>query len=333
MNGLLLRAAMLAGLVLASAFGAERAMAQEANAATAFSNLVEAGNYDKANFYITNGFVTADSIDASQLFFDVLMAKYSRDMPANAASIDNLYNYLGAIEAIDLNRAMSCGRRKQDRCLLVNNLMTGADRDTFAYFVDRGLDLNLRVEGMVPAPVPLLLRLGTNYDIEDLNFLVSKGMVLGDELYPIEELANYSDDYARQRRLNMPGDYLYLGAQNFLDVMIIALGTEIRENPPRKSLRQKTLCEFVTHASASFSPSFDYLLYLLQANEEFRGTNIAKMEKSGNSIYQPFPPPCVSLIQAMASSHGELQQVISRFAGQGDVETADWLIGITDGAG
>lgn len=303
----------------------------EASPVTAFSKLVEAGSYEDANFYLTNKFVTAENIDTAQLFVDVVMAKYVSDMAANAKAIDTLYNYLAAIEPIDLNRPLSCGRYESDKqpCLFVNILMGGADRDTIAYFVERGLDLNGRVTGIVPATVPLLLRLGTAYSLSDLNYFASNGMVLGDELYPIEELANYRDRQSYYSQLNMPTDYLSLRDQNFLDVLVIALGTRMESDMMRESARRKTLCDFIAYAAPSFSPSFDYLQFLLQTIEDFRGPKIGKLEKYGRDIYQPFPDSCVALVRNMAASHAKLQDVISRFAGEGDVETANWLIMIS----
>ena len=327
----LARVLALAALIASACAGG--AVAQQADdTATAFRNFVMSGNYDNANFYLTNKLIEAKDIDTSQLFFDVLMEKYATDLNANAGKIDKLYNFLTALVPIDLNRQMRCGYPGQERyCMLAGNLLTGARRDAIAYFVERGLDLNRQVAGIVPATVPMILRLGVNYSIDDLNFFVSKGMVLGDELYPVQDLASYLDTGLYNQQLRMPDNYLTLQDQNLLDVLVIALGTRTHGQNFQESAHKKTLCDFIAYAAPSFTPSFDYLSYVLETNEQFRGSNIGKMERESRSIYEPFPASCVTLIRNMAASHARVDKVISQFAGKGDVDTANWLIGIKQG--
>jgi hypothetical protein len=263
------------------------------------------------------------------MFFNILMDSYYRNMKKNAVKIDTLYQFLSSLGTIDLNKTMDCNG--DSHCLLANELMYGASPDAVKYFVDRGLNLNRTERGIIPASMPFMIRLGSIYDVENMNFFAQNGLVLGDELYPIEQLSNYRDDYLYSGRLNMPENYLELSDQNLLDVAVIALGSSVNEDSPKASIRRKVLCDFITYAASSFTPSFDYLLYLLKVSNTFRGEYVGKTEKSGNSIYQPFPNSCVSLIQSMAASHAQLQSVISDFANNGDVKTAQWLISIKQG--
>lgn len=315
--------------VLMLALQGQKATAATEESIAAFSKFVEAGNYQDANFYLSSNLIAPAEIDTSQLFFSVVMKRFSNDLQKNAGQIDVLYKYLSEIAPIDLNRQMRCGEYNEDSlCLFVNNLLTGADRNAVNYFVERGMNLNQRVPGIVPSTVPLFLRLGVRYSLDDINFMVSKGLVLGDELYPISELASYRDRYLYSDQLQMPDNYLSLSDQNFLDLLVVALGTRTDDDDPHQSVRRKNLCDFITYAAPSFTPSFDYLLYILNSVNDFRGANIGQMKRYSNNFYQPFPPSCVALIQSMAASHSHLDTVISRFAASEDVDTARWLISI-----
>jgi hypothetical protein len=247
-----------------------------------------------------------------------------------AAEIDALYSYLDAFEPIDLNQPVTCGYNGEFRCLFASDLMTGAPMTTIGYFVERGMDLNIRIPGILPPSVPLLTRLGAVYSVADLNAMTAAGLVLGDELYPMVELASYQDNGLYNQRLALPDNHLTMSDQNLLDVAVVALGTRLGSlDQPQQSARRKTLCEFVAYAAPSFQPSYDYLDYLLRSVEEFRGKSVGVLDQSGyNTAYEPFPAACVALIQSMAAGHAKLDTVISRFAGSGDVETAQWLISI-----
>lgn len=298
----------------------------------AFGNFVKAGDYKNANFYIENKLIDPKGLDTSQIFYDALIASYFKDLNANADKIDSLYGYLNALAPVDLNKKMKCGNQQENFCLLADDLMSGASTDAVDYFVERGLDLNQRVPGLVPATVPLVIRLGTVYSIDDLNHFVGKGLVLGDETYPINELVNYQDQAvygSSGNSLTMPENYLSLRDQNLLDVLVIALGTRLSgQTPAVESAHREVLCQFIAYAAPSFQPSFDYLSYILDAVPDFRGKAIGTQDQYNRQIYQPFPNSCVSLIEGMAASHAQIDAVVSRFAGSGDVETANWLISI-----
>lgn len=308
------------------------ALADTANLG-AFEEFVANGNYRDANFYLANGFLTAGDIDTSQLFYSVLHKRFEADIRRNARAIDELYNYLSPLGTIDLNRQFLCDRSGQDQCLLANDLISLRVRpNEVAWFVARGLNLNKRDVELVPATLPLITRFGSHYSLNDLNWFAANGMVLGDELYTIEELVNYRDRYigpsVYDEKLRVPSNFLNLGDQNFLDVLVMVLATDMYLNDLQQSRRRDALCNFITYAAAAYSPSYDYLQHLLDEVDEFRGGNIGKQVRSDGGIYAPFPPSCVSLVQAMAVSHARLNDVIDHFARTGDVNTASWLLSL-----
>lgn len=324
------RAILLGAISACLVIGATPAGAQNSDAVGAFNNFVLAGQYEQASFYIQNNLITADQVDSTQLFYNSFMKNFASQPAAKTAEIDALYSYLNAFEPIDLNQPVTCGYNGEFQCLFASDLMTGAPLATIGYFVERGMDLNIRVPGILPPSVPLLTRLGAVYSVADLNTLTAAGLVLGDELYPMAELASYQDSGLYNQRLTLPDNYLTMSDQNLLDVAVVALGTRLGSlNQPQQSARRKTLCEFVAYAAPSFQPSYDYLDYLLRSVEEFRGKSVGILDRAGSNVaYEPFPAACVTLIQSMAIGHAKLDTVISRFAGSGDVETAQWLISI-----
>ncbi|MGN6552047.1 MAG: hypothetical protein ACTHJ3_19450 [Pararhizobium sp.] len=322
----------LAAILLVTA-GTARAQMPPGDNNQAFRKFVADADYKSANFYIENGMIDPKTLDTAQIFFDVFMQNYAQKLTENAASIDRLYTYLNSLKPVDFNRKVTCGYQNQNACLLVDTLFTGAPRDAIDYFVQRGLDLNARVPGVVPATVPLMLRLGSTYSLDDLNHFVSEGLVLGDETYPINELVAYSDTGIRGQynsKLTMPGNYLSLRDQNFLDVLVIALGTEVYgySGEAQESAHRSVLCGFITYAAPSFTPSFDYLSYVLNSVKDFRGGNIGAQKQSSDQIFQPFPDSCVSLVQGMAASHTRLAEVVASFTASGDIQTARWLLSI-----
>lgn len=310
--------------------------AAEAENLGAFEGFVANGQYRDANFYLANGFLSASDIDTGQLFYSVLDARFGNDIRRNIRGIDELYNYLAALGPIDLNRTFSCRTGTgADTCLLVNDLIVNGVRpNDLAWFVARGLDLNKREADFIPATVPLMVRFGSHYSLNDLNWFSGNGMVLGDENYTIEELINYRDphvayDYGTGRPLKVPSNFLNLGDQNFLDVLVMVLASDTDINPLQQSRRREALCNFITYAAAAYTPSFDYLQHVLDEVGDFRGANIGKQERGNGGVYAPFPTACVSLVQAMAVSHARLNQVIDNFARTGDVQTASWLLSLT----
>lgn len=298
----------------------------------AFEGFVANGKYRDANFYLANGFLTASEIDTSQLFYSVLHSRFGDDIRRNARGIDELYNYLTPLGSIDLNRPFACGRDDEDLCLLVNDLVRkGVRPNELTWFVARGLDMNKRDVEFVPATLPLMTRFGSHYSLNELNWFSSNGMVLGDESYTIEELVNYRDSFIWHQRsyaLKVPSNFLNLGDQNFLDVLVMVLASDMDLNDLQQSRRREALCNFITYAAASYAPSYDYLQHVLDEVTQFRGGNIGQQVRANGGIYAPFPSACVSLVQAMAVSHARLNEVIDNFARSGDVNTAGWLLSL-----
>lgn len=294
----------------------------------AFEQFVAVANYADANFYLSNGFIAADDVDSSQLFKTVLVNAYGDNLSANARDIEQLYAYLSGLGPIDLNTPFSCG---DGDCLLVDWLAHGYRTNEIAWFVSHGLDLNQRLPEFVPATLPMIIRLGGVYGMKELNWFVANGMVLGDETYSIEELLNYRDgniDGYPYQSLIVPDNFLNLGEQNLLDVLVITLATDMRGNARDQARRRDVLCSFITYAAAAYTPSYDYLRHLLQSVDEFRGKMIGRQVRGDGGVYAPFPTSCVLLVKAMATSHTQLEQITSEFANQGDVPTASWLLSI-----
>jgi hypothetical protein len=146
------------------------------SAEEAFINFIKAGNYNEAEFYIQRKFVNPETLDVSQIFYNVVKEKYWPRVTDNIQKIDVLYNYLARIGSINLNRVFSCGSNRQYKCLFVNETLAGLPVNTIRFFVDRGMNLNFRELGFVPSSVPVLLRLGTGYSVEQLNALVAMGL-------------------------------------------------------------------------------------------------------------------------------------------------------------
>lgn len=312
--------------ILSCAFLAQPALAQPG--LSAFRGFIAAGEYDDANFYLANGYVTAADLDTSALFYSLLHEQYIDALTRNGRAIDTLYNYLAAIAPIDLNRRFDCN--DGGTCLLVNDLMHGARPAEMAWFVARGLDLNKREADLPAATIPAMIRFGAGYSLADINWMSTNGMVLGDESYPIEELVSYRDGALRSYpyELELPDNYLNLGDQNFLDLLVVLLATDTGANSRSEARRHDTLCSFISYAASAYTPSFDYLEHVLQSVDSFRGSFIGHQVQGDGGVYMPFPTACVSLLQAMAVSHARLNEVMDRFAANGDVETARWLLSL-----
>jgi hypothetical protein len=318
-------------MALSCTLFAQPAHAQsQSDESSAFASFVASGQYNDANFYLANGYITAADIDTSQLFYTILSNQYFSSITANIRAIETLYNYLAAIAPIDLNRRFDCGWRLEETCLLTNDLVHGARPTEMAWFVARGLDLNKREPDIIPATLPLMLRFGTEYTLSDINWMTSNGMVLGDESYSIEELMAYEDRVISRYsdNLTLPDNFLNLGDQNFLDMLVVLLGTERSHSDRLESRRRDTLCQFITYAASAYTPSFDYLDFLMASVGDFRGSNIGRQMQADGGRYMPFPSSCAALIQAMAASHARLNLVVDRFAAQGDVQTASWLLSL-----
>jgi hypothetical protein len=324
---------ILAAIAIATGLANATYSSQANESVQAFESFVMAGDYSNATFYVSNGFVAASNIDTSQIFYNVATRRFlNEEGRLNIIGADGLYNFLSGISPIDLNRRFACVDTT-DTCLIANVLMRGTKPRDVAWFVQRGLDLNKREPDIIPATLPMLVRLGTVYSTSDMNWFVENGLVLGDETYTLEELLAYEDPflwYNHRRRLAVPDNFLTLAEQNLLDVLAIVLAStyDSRYNPLEQARSRDAICSFMTYAASAYTPSFDYLRHTLAMVPEFRGGTIGKQERYNNSIYRPFPTSCVLLIKAMATAHAQLDQITNFFANEGDVDTAAWLLSI-----
>lgn len=316
----------------ASAFGA-------AEHVPAFVNVLKEGKYEDANFYVSQGYITVEDIDPSRVLFQVIDQKYRWQILDNMPAIEQLISYLRNFGTFDLNAPITCevyGRT--NICGVSDRLIsTGQPMHVIEYFVEMGLDLNTRAVGDVPIELKVITRLGTEYSLENLNRLTALGLKIGAQRFSISDVlaVSHSTFEASQRLFTMPGNYASIREFNFLDVLILTVGSLSESQSSNGSatsggaaLASKTdfLCGFALHAAPSYTPSFDYLIYLLRNRSDFRARHIGTSLIRDRIPYMPFPDSCVTLIRAMAGNHARIQDVISAFAADGDIATAEWLI-------
>lgn len=322
-------------------FGVAHANTEKSDILISFKGFLSAGDYTSANFYLSNSLVNPADLDTGQIFIDIYFNKQSqvrRNQTINLTEMGTLFNYLGQISPIDLNRSFSCNQNR-DSCYLLSHLVTGYPVSLFKFFHERGLSLNAVYEGVVPATYGVIDRLGISYNLSDIQLLSSMGMAFGDEVYESVLLAahgerrSYHYNISRVSRgtVKMPHNYLSVENLNFLDVLIVALangGGTSNQARPERYLRDDYLCQYVSFAAASFVPSFDYLRYVLENRQAFKATNIGQRVRVGNTSTEAFASSCVALVAGMAQNHGRISEVISYFGANGDVETARWLLSL-----
>lgn len=320
------------------------AQADENATRAAFVNFLANGDYNNANFYLQNNLVRPGDLNTAQIFYDILHTRYWSRLRSSTTPITTLYGYLSQIDAVDINTNFRCresgSSRSNARCRLLHDLVTGQPASVIAFFADLGLDLNRTFEDRPPATYDVIDRLGLSYSIADIQLLSQKGMVFGDEAYNPVNLAgyrefNYDRGAAYQRQTisrtapKMPHNYLSVPQFNFMDALTVALGNPVSRNRPvQASIRDDTLCQYITYVAAQMAPSFDYLQFVLANREEFRAALIGVRKRKGNDPYSPFPPSCVNLMAGMAQNHTRLNDVIQMFGARGDVETARWLLSL-----
>ncbi len=316
--------------------------ANEDQTLTAYMNFLANGDFNNANFYLQNGLIDPATLDTARVFHHVYNQVYVQQREKSLPAVGQLYDYLSSIKPIDLNAPFVCDstHREASSCTLLNNLAQGMPVAVFRFFAERGLDLNRTHEGFVPATFSIIDQLGTQYYLADINALSASGMVFGDETYDPVVLSN-DDPYDRRnlynryagnngyrssRALNMPHNYLSIQSFNFMDVLVVALANDLSGSQSRRSTRSEFLCQYIQFAAQSFRPSFDYLRYVLVNRDQFRASQIGNRVRDGRSTADPFPAGCVKLVAGMAQNHGRLNEVVSHFGAQGDVETARWLL-------
>lgn len=318
---------LIVGLIIAP-FNAVAASQHHA----AFVRFVESGNYQQANFYLRQGYVSRDELDTSQIYFRIIV----ESLKSNIRRRPDAFQYLNALKPIDLNRKFLCREQKHDKyekpCYLTNLLAHGQKLDTLRFFVERGLGLNAVNSDAIPATFHIVNRLGKHYSLADTNQLTAMGMIFGDEVYDPALLADL--DFSR---IVLPLDTGSVTAFNFMDVLAISLANVNEDNRLYRrniwfregelSRRDDLMCSFISHSAQKFAPSFDYLTYLLDQRPTFRAANLkARPSKRQNVYFRAFPHSCVQLISALARSFPNLETLVSRFAAEGDVATAQWLL-------
>lgn len=298
----------------------------------AFVKFVENGNYQQANFYLRQGYVSREELDTSQIYFRIIVESLSSDIRLRP----DAYQYLNALKPIDLNRKFQCRQNRRQKyqipCYLSNLLAHGQKLEVMQFFVQRGLGLNRVSSDMVPATFHIVNRLGKYYSLADTNQLTAMGMVFGDEVYDPALLSDQAF-----HRIVLPLDTGSVTAFNFMDALTISLANVNETNRAylRRidlsegllSRRDDLMCSFISHSAQKFAPSFDYLTYLLDQRSTFRAANLKARPSRNQSVYfRAFPHSCVQLISALARSFPNLETLVSRFAAEGDVETAQWLL-------
>ena len=329
----------LACIVTASEGAAQQAAPDQTQAA--FVNFLMQGDYTNANFYLQNGLINPETLNTGQVFYDIVHARYWNAMQGPSQPVAVLHEYLSKLSAFDINSPMSCHKnrvRVEVKCTFVNDLAASKSATTLAFFADLGLDLNKAFPKRSSATYDVISRLGTEFTLADIQMLSQKGMIFGDEVFePAVLAAHYEhgnpvalhESIGHRRSLRMPDNYLSLNQLNFMDALIVALGNPYRyRNSAQSSARDALLCQYVTFVASQMRPSFDYLGFVLSNRDTFRAAQIGERQRSGNSIYEPFPAACVSLVAGMAQNHARINDVMSLFAARGDVETASWLLSL-----
>ena len=299
---------------------------------SAFTQFVASGNFQQANFYLRQGYVQREDIDSSKIYFRIIV----KDITSEIALRPQVYEYLKAINPIDLNQRFMCRRSVHSDyeipCYLVNLLAHGSPIAKFHFFAQRGLNLNGVFPDAVPAPFILINRLGTElYSLANVNQLTSLGLIMGDEVYDPSLLKDRN-----LRNVVLPLDTGAVTSFHFMDVLTISLAN-VNENRSNRyynlglddlglSRRDELMCSFISHSAQKFAPSFDYLSYLMDRRVSFRAKNLRAAPSNRNVYFRAFPHACVQLVSALARSHPRLEEMVSQFAAKGDVQTAQWLL-------
>lgn len=315
-------------------------VANDAQTKSVFGEFLAKQDYESANFYLSSGLIDGAQLETGQIFYNIYRTVYWKRRAGSLSEVATLYNYLGSLRPIDLNARFKCNSRnnsKEKSCALLNDIASGMPIAVFAFFAERGMDLNRVYDDLIPATYDIIDRLGTVYSLADIQTLSSLGMAFGDEQYSSVQLAAFreagfrynTDPVVRGSAVKMPHDYLSIPYFNFMDALAIALANEASGGSrARNSLRDQSLCQYIVFAASSFQPSFDYLRFVLENRDNFRASKIGVRVRDGNTTADPFPASCIALMGGMAQNHARLDEVVSYFGAQGDVSTARWLLSL-----
>lgn len=314
-----------------------------------FQTYVINNDLTNAQFFLQNGLVTAAEIDTGALFLKALFANNSRASStrpldfSNVEQVARLHDYLSALAPVDMNGRERCwnnNTRITERwCGLATTMLAqGVSPQVISFYLQRGLDLAARPEEVASPALALIANLGSRYSMEDLNWFSQNGLQLGSETFPLSHFTRLQAYY----ELNLDDAYKIPEARldsqpfNFLDALSMTL-TSRRQNGHERSANQDFLCRYIMFVAGQMPPTFDHFSFLLRNVREFRGANIGSTEKAssrrfGTFYYEVFPQSCVSMIGAMALSSSELDRMISLFAAEQDMSTAQWLVNLKQGA-
>ncbi len=336
----------IAAACMAASVWTAPATANDGKTVDAFRTFLTQQNYDSANFYLQSGLIDPSRLPTGQLFYRIWRDAFWERRADGLVGLDAVYNYLQRLRPFDLNATFDCRHSYEDErrdCTILNDISTGMPVAVFSYFAQRGLDLNRAHPNILPATYDIIDRLGIGYTIADIQALGTLGMQFGDETYsPILLAAHreggdgYRSDYGwavmSRDTPRLPDNHLSIPSFNFMDVLVVALANDVSGRSDGRSakgtVRDTSLCQYITYASQTFRPSFDYLRYLLESRDTFRADRIGVRERDGNQISDAFPAPCVNLVAGMARNHARLNDVVSHFGAVGDVETARWLLAL-----
>jgi hypothetical protein len=345
------RMTMFASAVLAAALAVsgEATAKNDATPLQTFQAYIINNDLQAAQFFLQNGIVKAEDVDASALFLKALFANNQNGRDARPLDFDNieqvgaLYDYLSGIGPVDLNGRTRCWRRDRwtsDRwCgLAAVMLAQGIRPATISFFLQRGLDLSARPGEVASPALALIANLGSRYSLEDLNWFAQNGLELGKEIFPLSQFTLLQEFYELdlEDAYKIPEARLDSQPFNFLDALSMTL-TSRRFRNHERSANQDFLCRYIMFVAGQMPPTFDHFSFLMLNVGEFRGANIgktdeARTQKSGRFYYEVFPQTCISMIGAMALSSARLDQMISHFAAEQDISTAQWLVNLKQGA-
>ena len=292
----------------------------------AFVEFIKSERYDQANFYILQGYIVPADLNPTQILYEVIRDRYDWNITDNLQPMSALLGYLSGVGPIDPNALVTCN--SNSRCGFGNRLVeTAQPLAVIKLFVDMGLDLNVRHPGLTSVDVALITHLGSAYSVQDLNAFAAMGLQFGQTTVSIQDLGGFQYDMFYDGRYIMPSNYTALTNLNLLDMIVMTLGSLYESNQkPTVAAKSEVLCDFAVYAAQSYTPSFDYLDYLLANRRDFRAENVGVVKDDYRAPYIPFPNSCVGLIRSMAASHARLADIMDRFAVSGDLATAEWLI-------
>ena len=329
------------------AVGLQSVQARDTDPMKAFEGFIVSGDLKSAHFYLENNLLPPEKIETSRLFVEAVFKSNSGNggtapfAMKQLPSIELLYNYLGAIQPIDLNGLHRCNRvganlNNDYVCNLATFLFSiGASPTAFDFFQQRGMNTQSFSKDTLPPIVVLISKLGVDYGLTELNWFANNGAPLGAETYSADQLGAWGGLIQRGYRSVLPADKPATSAYNFTDILTLSLANS---NYRRRDLNRHRdfLCRYIAHVASQNPPSFDHFSYLLLNVDEFRASKIGQASHPsqwGAVNRAVFPHSCRVLLEAMGRSSKKLDAMITHFSGAADLETAQWLVSLKQSKG